>query len=87
MFPVIIAQFDRNDREVIRVSLDQYNGRHTIDMRSWWRDSAGEFKPGRSGLTLSIKHIHSLADGLASALQRAQALGLVDGDHDDEGTD
>jgi Transcriptional Coactivator p15 (PC4) len=77
-FPIVIAEWQRNSREMLRVSLDRFNNRNTIDIRSWWRDSDGAFKPGRSGLTLAVKHLPSLADGLAHALQRARILGLIE---------
>jgi Transcriptional Coactivator p15 (PC4) len=78
VYPIIIAEWNRNDREVVRISLDQFNGRDTIDIRSWWRDSDGDLKPGRGGLTLAVKHLPALAEGLADALDRARALGLVE---------
>ncbi len=50
----MIAEWDRNSREVIRVALDKYNGRHTIiNARVWYRDG-GEFKPGKAGMTLAL---------------------------------
>jgi|ERR1051325_5962625 hypothetical protein len=76
-YPILIAEWPRNKREIIRVALDQYQGRDVVDARSWWRDEQGKWRPGRSGLTLSLKHLHPLAEGLAGALRRAQALGLV----------
>ena len=75
--PIIIAEWDRNSREVVRLSLDRYNGRDTVDIRSWWRDTDRTFKPSRGGLTLAVHHLPALAAGLADALRRAQALGLV----------
>lgn len=75
-FPVIIAEWPRNKREVIRVSLDEYQGRKTIDCRCWWHDDHGELKPGRSGLTLALKHLPKLAQSLANALAQANALGF-----------
>jgi hypothetical protein len=77
-FPIIIAEWQRNGREVVRVSLDRFNNRNTIDIRSWWRDGSGTFRPGRSGLTLAVKHVPALADGLGDALQRARILGLIE---------
>lgn len=77
-FPIIIAEWQRNSRELVRVSLDRFNNRDTIDIRSWWRDGDGTFRPGRGGLTLAVKHLPSLADGLAHALQRARILGLIE---------
>jgi hypothetical protein len=77
-YPIVVAELPRNNREVIRVSLDQYRGREVADARAWWRDQQGEWKPGRSGLTLSVKHLPALANGLALALRRARALGFLE---------
>jgi hypothetical protein len=41
-------------------------------------DDNGNWHPGRGGLTLSLKHLPALAEGLADALDRARALGLVE---------
>jgi hypothetical protein len=76
--PIVIAAWPRNSREMVRISLDRFNACYTIDIRSWWRDTDGTFKPGRGGLTLAVKHLPKLADGLGDALQRARVLGLVD---------
>jgi Transcriptional Coactivator p15 (PC4) len=75
-FLIIIAGWPRNKREVIRVSLDEYQGRTIIDLRCWWYDDQGELKPGRSGLTLALKHLPTLASGPADASARAEGLGL-----------
>lgn len=34
-FPISIAEWQRNSREVVRISLDPFNDRDTIDIRSW----------------------------------------------------
>jgi hypothetical protein len=77
-FPIIIAEWPRNYREIIRVALDRFNNHYTIDIRSWWRDHGGIFRPCRNGLTLGVKHLPALTDGLADALDRARAFGLVE---------
>jgi hypothetical protein len=76
-FPIIVAEWPRNARELVRITLGRFNNRFTIDMRSWWQDSAGIFKPSRSGLTLDIKHLPRLAEGLDRSLTRAEQLCLV----------
>lgn len=76
-YPIIIAEWDRNAREVMRVALDQYNGRHTINVRVWYRDG-GELKPGKTGITLATKHLPALAEALVKAERRAHELGLLD---------
>lgn len=77
-FPIIVAEWQRNAKDTIRVSLGRYNGRHTIDCRCWWRNDDGELKPGKAGLTLSVQHLDRLATALATALVRAREMGLVD---------
>ncbi|MCO5131342.1 MAG: transcriptional coactivator p15/PC4 family protein [Xanthobacteraceae bacterium] len=77
-FPIIIAEWDRNKREVIRVALDQYNGRHTVNVRVWYRDGDG-LKPDKTGITLSLSHLSALAGALVLADRRACELGLIGG--------
>lgn len=75
--PVLVRAWDRNAREVVRVALDKFNGRPTINVRVWYRDG-GDLKPSKSGITLSVKHIPALAESLNAALARAGELGLLD---------
>ena len=75
---VTIAQWDRNAREVVRVDLHEFNGRAVVGCRVWYRDG-DEIKPGKTGLTLSVKHLPALADALGKALAHAIDLGLVEG--------
>ncbi len=77
-FPFVVAEWPRNGRESIRVSLDEYRGRQTIDLRCWWRDDDGNLRPGRSGLTLAVRHLPALADALAKALATARETGIID---------
>jgi hypothetical protein len=77
-YPIIVAEWQRNSREIVRVALDRFNNRETIDIRSWWQDGEGKWRPGRGGLTLAVRHLPALADALADALQQARALGLIE---------
>jgi hypothetical protein len=76
-FPLVIAEWDRNSREVIRIALDKYNGRLTVNARVWYHDGA-TLKPGKSGMTLAITHLPALADALGKALEQARDLGLIE---------
>jgi hypothetical protein len=58
-FPIVVAEWDRNSREVVRVALDQYKGRDTINARVWYHDDDGVLRPGKAGITLALKHLHS----------------------------
>jgi len=77
-YPIVVAEWPRNNREIIRVALDQYQGRQVIDDRAWCCDEQGKWRPGHSGLTLSLKYLRPLADGLGAAYRRARTLGLVE---------
>jgi hypothetical protein len=81
--PITVAEWSRNSRETLRVRLDCYNGQTIIDCRSWWTDQNGELRPGKSGLTLAVRHLPDLADALAKALAHARSTGLL---MDREGT-
>ena len=73
----MVAEWDRNVREVVRVALGYYNGRHTIDVRCWYHHGDG-LKPSKTGITLAVKHISALANALIQAEARAHELGLLD---------
>lgn len=74
----VIAEWDRNARERIRVELGSYNGRDTINARVWYWDDDDVLKPSRSGLTLAVKHLPALADAMGKALAKARELGLIE---------
>ena len=77
-FPITIAEWPRNTRELVRITLGRFKNRFTVDIRSWWQNGDGIFKLGRSGLTLAVEHLPKLAEGLDQALMRADLLGLVE---------
>ena len=77
-YPIIVAEWDRNKREVIRVALDRYNGRHTVNVRVWYRDDDG-LKPGKTGITLALSHLPALAEALVAADRHSRELGLIGG--------
>jgi hypothetical protein len=79
MSATLIAAWPKNSREEIRVNLDRFKERDTIDIRVWWFDG-DERKPGRSGITLAVRHLASLAEALAKALVEAERRGLLSGD-------
>ena len=75
----VIAQWQQNTRETLRVHLAEYQGQHVIDCRAWYADAAGNKKPGRDGLTVSVRHLRQLAKVLCDALNAAKAQGLLEG--------
>jgi hypothetical protein len=76
---IIIAEWQKNRRETLRVRLDTFQGRAIVDCRCWYEDD-GTLKPGRAGLTVSTRHLPALAEALARAVDIATASGLIAGD-------
>jgi hypothetical protein len=76
-FPVIIAQWRRSANDTVMIKIDQFNGTAVIDIRAWWTSPTGELRAGRSGITMSVRHLPSLADALTQAEATARELGLL----------
>ena len=76
-FPVIIAQWRRSANGTVMIKIDQFNGTIVIDIRDWWTSPTGELRPGRSGITMSVRHLPSLARALTTAEATARQLGLL----------
>jgi Transcriptional Coactivator p15 (PC4) len=74
---IIIAEWPKNGRETLRIRLDSYQGQAVICARAWYAGSDGTMKPGRGGLTISIRHLPALASALAKAVETANAAGFL----------
>jgi hypothetical protein len=71
----VIAEWESNSSKSCEFALDQYNGRHTINGRVWYHDDDDVLKPGKTGITLALKHLPALADAMGKALATARDLG------------
>ena len=74
----VIRDIEKNSREVVRVAIDEFNGRPLVAIRQWFRpDSGDELRPTAKGINVSVKHLPELAAALAEAEARARAEGLL----------
>lgn len=78
--PVIAGEFQRNARERVRIGLDSFQGNAVVSIRAWYALPDGSFHPGRDGITLSVKHLATLADGFCEAYRLACQHCLIDPD-------
>jgi len=66
----IIVQFEKNATEVVRVSLTEYRGHKLVDLRVYYSDDEGQYRPTKKGVSLAV--------GLYADFKRAmQALEKV----------
>jgi hypothetical protein len=77
-FPIKVAEWRRNGKELVRIAIDHYDGIFTIDIRTWWRDLDGNFKPKKNGLTLPISQLPTLTIAVTAALRKAESLCLIE---------
>jgi hypothetical protein len=76
--PLVIAEWWKNRRgESVRLTLNRYEGRDIIDLRTWYTGDDGRLRPGK-GFAAEARHLPRLAAAFAKAEARARELGLVE---------
>jgi hypothetical protein len=70
----LIAEFQKNARERVRVSLTEYGGHALLDVRAFYEDATGEWKPGK-GLAIRRELIPELRKALLAAERVAKTEG------------
>ena len=61
-----ITNIEKNTKERIHVTIEEYHGHKFIDCRVYYRDEAGEWQPTRKGIALNADTI----EDVISALQK-----------------
>ena len=70
------ALIPKNQRETLRLSIDEYHGRLLLSARLWFKPSDGdELRPGRDGWAIAIGKLPEVI----AALQRLEAEARVSG--------
>lgn len=52
---VLVSEIPIRDGEVIRVARDTSHGRRRVKLREWFRDQAGEWRPGPAGISIKCE--------------------------------
>jgi Transcriptional Coactivator p15 (PC4) len=74
---IVVGETALNLRDVLRVTLGEYEGRRTIDARKFYKREDGTLCPTPKGLTLALERLPALAEMVSAALDRARADGLL----------
>lgn len=74
--PIIVAEWPRNNRQIVRVILEVFKNRNVVDLRAWWSDGDEPF-PSKSGLKLDVLHLVKLDKAIKKALALAKKEGLL----------
>ncbi len=83
-----IAEIPKNSREKIVVALSEFSPEagKVFDMvaaRIHFDDGAGNYRPGKNGINISVRLLPELVAALQEAETEARAAGLIEGDVDD----
>jgi hypothetical protein len=64
----IIKDIKRNDREIIRIEVSEFEGKELINLRIWYQaiDNRGDivYKPTKKGIALNITQYSDLKEGI-----------------------
>jgi hypothetical protein len=67
----VIARFEKNSFEEVRISLTEFKGKELIDIRVYYQpEGEEEMRPTKKGITISPDKFPDLQKGLA-ALEKA----------------
>ena len=73
-YGIVVDSFDKNAREQIRISINEFKGNRYIDIRVFFKDADGrDYLPSKKGVTLSDTRYPQLLDAI---LQVGEALGF-----------
>lgn len=50
---MMIGEIERNETEVVRIGVEEYKGRKYVDIRTYFENDAGEWKPTKKGVTVA----------------------------------
>ncbi|MCS6985638.1 MAG: transcriptional coactivator p15/PC4 family protein [Leptospiraceae bacterium] len=61
----IIAEWDKNKVEKIRISLGKYKGKKLLDIRVWFLTEGNNYAPAKKGIALPVEQLPQLMEALA----------------------
>lgn len=74
--PALIAEWPRNSREMVRVTLSEFKGFHMLDIREFYPE-AGILRPGRKGISIPAANLRRLAVAINVSVTTAEARGWI----------
>jgi hypothetical protein len=73
----VVAKFEKNSREEVWVSVDEFRGRKIINLRVHYRSETGDWLPGKQGVALSVDRYRDLAEAILKLGEKLRADGLL----------
>jgi hypothetical protein len=70
----LVARIAKNPTEEVRVSLTSYRGHDLVDIRVFYQDEQGEWRPTKRGVSLSVDSFAELRDAVVKAEEMLNTL-------------
>jgi hypothetical protein len=70
----LVARIAKNPTEEVRVSLTSYRGHDLVDIRVFFQDEQGDWRPTKRGVSLSVDSFAELRDAIVKAEEMLNAL-------------
>ncbi|KAF2955842.1 transcriptional coactivator p15/PC4 family protein [Marinitoga sp. 38H-ov] len=64
-----MKEFDKNAREKIRVFISEYKGKNILNIRIFYQDIDGEWKPSKKGVALPLSIAEDVLNGALDELK------------------
>ena len=64
---MVIGEFQKNTAELVKASWETYKGSSFVDIRAYYEDSTGEWRPTKKGIAIPKDKIESLVSLLQDA--------------------
>jgi hypothetical protein len=71
------ALIEKNTREMLRLSIDEYRGKMLLSARIWFEPREGGLRPGRDGFAISLDKLPQIIGELQLLEAEARAAGLL----------
>lgn len=72
----VVAKFEKNSREEVWLTVDDFRGRKIINIRVYYRSETGEWCPGKQGLAISVERYRDLAEAVLKVGEKLAADGI-----------
>jgi hypothetical protein len=73
----VIATVEKNSKEELRISIDEFHGRKLINFRIFYRSSSGDWLPGKQGMALGVDRYRELAAAMVVVGEKLQEEGML----------
>ncbi|WP_373696473.1 transcriptional coactivator p15/PC4 family protein [Hyphobacterium lacteum] len=75
--PYTVAEWRKNANEIVRVRLTIFEGHNLLEIRAYFREPCGRYRPSRKGINLSVSHLPAILEALEDARRAARSRGWL----------